>query len=206
MDWYLYALAIVAGYLLGNFSSGTVVSRIFGLDDIRRHGSGNPGTTNVMRTLGFLPALLTFLGDALKAVIAVCVGLMLADRAGGMLGGLFCVAGHNWPVFMHFKGGRGIASSFGVVLVLSPYMALALFCVQIVVLLLTKYMSVASIISAALYAVLSVIYYPGDWYRMGFAMLLCALAIYSHRSNIKRLIAGSENKLDLSKLPHAKAK
>ena len=207
MDWLLYILIAVVGYALGNFSSGTVVSKLFGLrDDIRNHGSGNPGTTNVMRTLGFVPALITFLGDVFKAVLSALIGLWLKGEIGGIVGGLCCVIGHNWPVFMGFKGGKGMAASFGATLVLAPKVALVIFFTQLIVLFATRYMSVASLSSAVLLPVLVWLLYRGDWPLFAFGAVLGLLAVYCHRSNIKRLKEGKENKLDFGHLPHSKMK
>ena len=207
MDWLLYVVIAICAYFIGNFQSGSVVARLFGLkDDIRNHGSGNPGTTNVMRTLGVVPAVMTFALDVLKAIAATLIGLWLRGKMGGIVGGVCCVAGHNWPVLMKFKGGKGMAASFGAVLLLEPWAALVLFVLQLAILFTTRYMSVASLSSAVLLPILTLILYKGDWALFVFAALLSVMAIYCHRSNLKRLREGKENRMDFSHLPHAKMK
>ena len=106
-----YALCAVIAYLLGNFTTGVYVTKWFSNLDIRKVGSGNPGTTNVLRTLGWLPSALTLLGDVLKGLLGGWIGYWIAGEMGARIGGAFAVAGHNWPMFAKFKGGKGIAAS-----------------------------------------------------------------------------------------------
>lgn len=190
----------VIGYLLGNFASGILVGRVFGQIDIRKTGSNNAGTTNVLRTLGWTPSLLTFVGDAIKGVVAVLIGKWIGGLYGGYVAGICVVLGHNWPVFYGFKGGKGIATSFGAILTLHPLIALALIVCQIVVVAITRYMSVASICSALLFIVLVCATQWGDWTQIIFSVILSALAIFSHRANIVRLMNHNENKLDFKKI------
>ena len=103
-----YAVIVVAGYLLGNISMGLIVSERYHMD-IREHGSGNAGTTNVLRTLGWLPSVLTLVGDVLKSFLACLLGKWLAGEPGLLVGGFMAVVGHNWPVFSGFRGGKGMA-------------------------------------------------------------------------------------------------
>ena len=100
-----YALCAVIAYLLGNFTTGVYVTKWFSNLDIRKVGSGNPGTTNVLRTLGWLPSALTLLGDVLKGLLGGWIGYWIAGEMGARIGGAFAVAGHNWPMFAKFKGG-----------------------------------------------------------------------------------------------------
>jgi len=206
MSWLWYILIAIGGYLLGNFSSGSLIARLFGLDDIRKHGSGNPGTTNVLRTLGILPAALTFLGDSLKSAIPAFVGLKLLGPVGGMLGGLCGILGHIWPVFMGFKGGKGVASTYGALFVLDPWLGLTILGIELIIMFVTCYMSVASISATVIYAVLALIFHFGDWYRVVFALILAALCVYCHRSNIARLKSKNENKLDFARILHSSKK
>lgn len=199
MDILKYVIVIVAGYFLGNLSTGQWIGYRFGKTDIREHGSGNPGTTNVLRTLGYLPSALTLLGDALKGTAAALIGLWLLGPLGARIGGLCAVVGRLFPVMYGFKGGKGIATSLGVVLVTDPLVILILFILQIVVIAITKYMSLASLISAASYLIVIWIRYRAEPVVVVLAGLLSALLIFAHRENIARLIAGKENKLDFSK-------
>lgn len=197
--WKWVAVAIV-GYLLGNFQTGVVVSRLMGNFDVRSRGSKSAGTTNVLRTMGYLPSLLTLVGDVLKGYIAAMIGLGLLGLWGARLGGLAAIIGHNWPALFHFRGGKGIATSLGVVLSFDPLIGLCLVICQITVLALTHIMSVASIASATLLTVLTVVLHFGDWPRIGFALVVTALGLWTHRANIGRLRRKNENILDFEEI------
>lgn len=194
-----YVLCAVIGYALGNFSTGMWIGYKFGKTDIRTHGSGNPGTTNVLRTLGWLPSILTLLGDALKASLAALIGLWLIGPEGARLAGLFALIGRIWPVMYKFQGGKGIATAAGVLLVTDPMALLVLLIIQVLVIAVTKYMSLASIFSAVLYFVYALVRLPHTPITMICCGALSALLIFAHRSNISRLLAGTENRLDFSK-------
>ena len=116
-------LAAVIGYLFGNIPSGVLIARIYGIGDIRKHGSGNTGTTNVLRTLGWLPSVLTLVGDCLKGYVACLIGKALCGDPGMLLAGLGAILGHDFPVFMGFKGGKGIATSLGLIIAINPWLA-----------------------------------------------------------------------------------
>ena len=204
-----YILAAVIGYLLGNVSSGYLVSKAYGLRDIRKHGSGNSGTTNVLRTLGWLPSVLTLAGDCLKGYLACLAGRYLAGDLGMLLGGLFAVQGHDFPAFMGFRGGKGIATSLGLIIAINPWMALALLLVQIIAVALTRYMSIASLITTISFPVLTAIMKHGkENYALFviFALVLAALSLFGHRGNIKRLIEGDENRLDFERISRVSEK
>lgn len=197
-----YAIIIVAGYLLGNISMGIIISHRYHMD-IRQHGSGNAGTTNVLRTLGWLPSALTLLGDALKSFAACMLGKWLAGDMGLMVGGLMAVIGHNWPAFNGFRGGKGMAASLGMVLALNWQLGLVFLGLEVVVAAATGYVSVASLITAALFPVgMGIVYrdHPDFWLYLGYAVVMAALAIFSHRSNIRRLCSGTENRLNFRKI------
>ncbi|MGI6174269.1 MAG: glycerol-3-phosphate 1-O-acyltransferase PlsY [Christensenellales bacterium] len=196
----MLVLCAAIGYLLGCVSGGILTGHAFGKLDIRSVGSNSAGTTNVLRTLGWLPSLVTFVIDALKGFFAAMIGGALAGELGAMAGGLFAVLGHNWPAFYRFKGGKGMATSFGVILVIDPLIAMILLAVQITVLVLTKTMSMASLSTAGLYFVLTLLIRFGNWRGITFSFVLSCLAIYSHRANIKRLIEHKENALQFDKI------
>jgi glycerol-3-phosphate acyltransferase PlsY len=193
-----WVIVIVAGYLMGNFSAGITSGMAFAKTDIRRHGSKSTGATNVLRTLGWLPSVLTLAGDALKGILAALLGKWLLGELGAYAGGLAAILGHNWPVFYGFKGGKGIATSFGVILIVEPWFGLAVLVSQFVVLPLTGYMSVASMASAVCYSVLTLAFRFGNWPEAGFALALTGLALYTHRANIARLRRGEEHKTRFS--------
>lgn len=194
-------IAIAIGYCLGNVSTGLIISKLVNGMDIRKAGSGNAGATNVLRTLGWLPSLLTFLGDAVKGLLAALLGLWLAGQTGAMLGGLAAVAGHNWPAAFGFKGGKGISTSFGVILVVQPVCALVLLVVMIAAVYLTHTVSIGSIAAAVAYVLINVfITLFSDLPTFLFSVALAALALFQHRGNMQRLIKHRENSLDFSKI------
>lgn len=200
MIWLKYLLIAVLCYFLGNISTGLLVGKLFAHTDIRQHGSGNAGTTNVMRTLGWFPSVLTLAGDVLKAFLAVVIGRAIAGQIGWIVGATAVLLGHNWPVLFGFKGGKGMACSLGIILATEPLIALIVFVVQVVVLIATRYMSVASLITSVLYPVLVACLHPQDTPYVIFSIIAAALAIFCHRSNIDRLIHHCENRLDFSKI------
>ena len=196
-------LAAVIGYLLGNISSGYLVSKAYGLRDIRKHGSGNSGTTNVLRTLGWLPSVLTLIGDCLKGFFACLIGRALGGDLGMLIGGLCAILGHDFPVFLGFKGGKGIATSLGLILAINPMIAVAELVVQVVAVAITRTMSVASLITTVAFPVLVAIMErgrPNYPLFLGFSIVAAALSLFGHRTNIDRLIKGKENTLDFKKI------
>ena len=202
-------LAGVIGYLMGNISSGYLVAKAFGLQDIRTHGSGNSGTTNVLRTLGWLPSVLTLVGDCLKGYLACLVGRALGGDLGMLIGGLCAILGHDFPVFMGFRGGKGIATSLGLIIAINPLMALAELVVQIIAVAITRTMSIASLITAVAFPVLTIIMErgrPNYLLFVGFSIAASALALFGHRGNIDRLIRGKENTLDFEKISRVSKK
>ena len=196
-------LAGIIGYLLGNISSGVLISKGFGIRDIRRHGSGNSGTTNVLRTLGWLPSVLTLICDCLKGFVACVIGRALGGDPGMLIGGFCAVLGHDYPVFFGFKGGKGIATSLALIIAINPWLALAELITEIVVVAVTRYMSVASLVTTVAFPVFVAILCRGRenfWLFMAFAIAASALSLFQHRSNIQRLIRGEENRLDFEKI------
>ena len=200
MIWLKYLLIAVICYFLGNISTGLLIGKLTAQIDIRQHGSGNAGTTNVMRTLGWVPSLLTLAGDVLEAVLAVVIGRAIAGEIGWIVGAVAVLLGHNWPVLFGFKGGKGMACSLGIILATEPLFALIVLAVQVLVLVITRYMSVASLTTSVLYPVLVICFHASDTPYVVFSILAACLAIFCHRSNISRLIHHTENRLDYSKI------
>ena len=194
-------IVIVAGYLLGSISTGVVLSRLFAKTDIRSQGSGNAGTTNMLRVLGRKMALLTFIGDILKGIIAVFIGKwLIGGELGGLLGVVGAVLGHYYPLYFCFKGGKGIATSFGSLLFVFPVQALLAFAVFLILVAVTHYVSVGSIAAAITLPLLIVItrfQEPTLWI---ITVCIGASVVWRHRANIKRLMNHTENKLDFSTL------
>jgi acyl phosphate:glycerol-3-phosphate acyltransferase len=189
-----YVLVSVIAYFLGNFATSYIVSMRSAHIDIRKHGSGNAGATNVLRVLGAKAAAVTFIGDALKGVIAVLIGRYIAGSNGALIAGLFVVVGHNWPVTLGFKGGKGVATTIGSMLAINPLLVSIVFAVGIIVLITTKYVSLASIIGMVIFPIVMIVFKQGPEYII-FSIILAMLAIFKHRTNIVRLLNGTESKL-----------
>ncbi len=198
--WLQYVIVGVVAYLLGSFSTGLTVARVQHGPNLREVGSKNTGATNVMRTMGLKNGLVTFIGDFLKAALACGIGWWITgNRYGAMLAGILVILGHNWPVFFQFKGGKGVASSCGVLLVCYPIPALICFVLTILLIYLTKYVSLGSMFMLTLFAVITAVTNWGDWLVILWAVTLLALCLLRHRTNIVRLIHGKENKISFGK-------
>jgi len=196
-------LAIVAAYLLGAVPFGLLIGKLKGID-IREHGSGNIGATNVLRVLGKPLGITTFILDALKGFIPsfffpviaeqISPGAMI-DQVLSVLCGAFAIIGHNFPVFLRFKGGKGIATSAGVLIGIAPLAALSGVCVWVVIFFTTRYVSLASIISAvAVIAAGWILHRDGSLVLPIVLTILGLLAILRHKANIVRLLNGTENR------------
>lgn len=206
-------ICVVIGYLFGLFQTGYIYGMINHVD-IRKHGSGNAGTTNALRTLGWKAGAITFIGDCLKCVLAVLlVRFIFADSSHvellAIYAGLGAVLGHNFPFYLNFKGGKGIASTVGLILAVNPVMFLIVAIVFIAIVWFTQYVSLGSIVIMVLFVIQVVIYGQMDGFGLtggelyefyAIAIVLAALAIWRHRANIKRLATGTENKTDLRKI------
>lgn len=191
-----YVLVGVIAYLLGSISTGLLVAKMNHGPNLREVGSKNTGASNVLRTMGLKSGLMTFAGDCGKAALACGIGYWTLGLYGAMLAGLMVILGHNWPVFFQFKGGKGVASSCGVMLVCFPIPALISYAVAIGIIALTRFISLGSMCMLTVYAILvCVMCSGGDMLMILWAVLLAALCILRHRTNIGRLIHGTENKL-----------
>nr|WP_314277168.1 glycerol-3-phosphate 1-O-acyltransferase PlsY [uncultured Peptostreptococcus sp.] len=195
----IYLLVILISYFLGSISWAYIISKYVFSSDIRQYGSKNPGTTNMLRTFGKKAGVITLLGDLIKGSLAVVISNLLAARMGlepdlaKYISALAVVCGHNWSIFMRFKGGKGVATSYGTMLVISPLMTLASISFYLVILVVTRYVSIASILGVSLFPILMVL--ANDMSGIWLGILLSISVIYKHRDNIRRLIDGSENKL-----------
>ena len=197
------AITVLIGYLLGNLNGAVCVSHMLG-DDVRTHGSGNAGLTNFIRNYGAGKAALVILIDAGKAVVGCLVGGFLLRnywdfQAGAALGGAAVMLGHVFPVFLGFRGGKGILSGFFIALVTDYRIALAILAVFALVYLLTRYVSLGSVLAALAFGVSFVILHYDFLPTMLCGIFMSALAIFMHRQNILRLIKGEERKTDLFK-------
>lgn len=193
-------LCLAFGYLFGCFSTGYVVGKLNKID-IRKYGSGNTGTTNALRTLGAKAGALVLIGDLLKAVIPILLVrfLLFPDVSNLTLltlyTGLGAVTGHNFPFWLKFKGGKGIAATGGVMLAFDPYIVIIALPLFVLSVLITRYVSVGSLIVAVLMPIWILFRYPGDLHMLIVSLFFMVLAFYKHRSNIKRLMNGTENKI-----------
>lgn len=188
-------IGIAASYLLGSVSFSILMAKWLKKIDIRQHGSGNAGATNTLRVLGKGPALAVFLLDIAKGVAAVLIGRWLGDEQWVQVAcGLAAIIGHNWPVFFRFKGGKGIATTIGVVAILAFVPSLIAGAVAIAAIALTRYVSLGSLLFALLLPIMAALF-AVDTYVVWGAVVIALLAFYRHRSNIKKLVTGTENKL-----------
>lgn len=199
-------ICVVVAYLIGSVNFAVIFSKAFMKKDVREVGSGNAGATNVLRSAGVLPGVLTFLCDALKGFVASYLGKivfeMIEPNEYGIIGayicGLACMLGHILPIFFKFKGGKGVATSVGIFAVCAP-VAIALgLAVFAIITVATKYVSLASVIATVVVVVTSVIFRTTDTlvlqqFILSFTM--GAIVIFKHKDNIKRLLNGTENKI-----------
>lgn len=202
-------IVLVIGYLLGTFQTGYLYGKSKGID-IRKHGSGNSGTTNTLRTLGWKAGVVTFAGDLLKAILAVAIAHLLYQgscpdgvKVLELYAGFGAVLGHNFPFYLKFKGGKGIACTAGVILVVCPQavpVCLSLFLILVVA---TRYVSLGSIcmliafvVQVILFNHMGIIHIGADWVVEFDVLTICfaAMGIWRHRANIVRLLHGTENK------------
>ena len=189
-------LIIIICYLLGSIPFGVIIAKSIRKIDIRDYGSGNIGASNAFRILGPGLAIFVLLGDVLKGFLAIYL-FQLFDISNLMIiviGGLAVIAGHDWSVFLKFKGGKGIATTYGVVLSFHPAIALLSAFTWLIIIALTKYSSVASMTSLSVMLILMFLFQQPIEYII-FGAIILALAIYRHRENIIRLKEGRENKI-----------
>ena len=182
-------------YLIGSISFAAILSHKIKNDDVRSHGSGNAGTTNMIRTFGWGLGMLTFVCDAAKGALAVFLSILMGGDIGLLLGSVFVVAGHNWPVFFGFKGGKGVATTTGVLFVIMPLETLIIFTVCIVIIALFKMVSLGSIIGGISIIVAALVFHNGQIYMQIAIIVMGIFMLIAHSSNIKRILSNRENKI-----------
>jgi len=192
LEWILVG---AGAYVCGATPSGLWICRWLGNLDIREYGSRNTGATNVYRVMGWKIAFLVFLLDSFKGAFGVWLGLWLSGNSNGALfGGLMALVGHTWSFWMGFKGGRGVATGIGVLASLMPQVAGVSFLLWLVTVLLTRYVSLGSILGAVAAPICTWwLGYPPAY--LAFAIVIAVFVIFRHRENISRLIKGNENKV-----------
>ena len=199
----IYLIIIITAYLLGNISTSYIVAKRLAGVDIRTQGSGNAGSTNVLRTLGKKAGALTFIGDVLKGLIAVLIarfiayGVNLDDTTCAYIAVVAVVLGHNYPVFLGFKGGKGVATSLGSMLGMNPLVALSCLGFFIIIVAITKYVSLGSMLGIGLSPVIMMLNHNTKGVLV--TLFLAISVAITHRENIKRLLNGTERKLGQKK-------
>ena len=207
----VYIIVAVIAYLLGSISFSVIISKKMAGFDVREKGSGNAGTTNVLRSVGKKAAVITLIFDVLKGVLAVLVAYIAGnivkegvDKALLIqIAGLLVIVGHTFPIFFGFKGGKGIATALGVLLITNWNIGLICLVFALVLMALTKMVSLGSISAAILFPVL-ILFMPHTAYLVDgnyiiYSILIAVLVVFNHRTNVKRLLSGTENKLDFKK-------
>ncbi|WP_027409764.1 glycerol-3-phosphate 1-O-acyltransferase PlsY [Anoxybacteroides tepidamans] len=187
-------LIVIAAYLLGSIPFALVVGKVgYGID-IREHGSGNLGGTNTFRVLGVKAGLIVTIGDILKGTLAASLPVLFAADIHPLLVGAFAVIGHTYPIFAGFRGGKAVATSGGILLSYSPFLFFTLLAVFFIVLYLSKYVSLSSML-AGVYSIIYSVFFTDDVPLMIAVSLLTAFVFYRHRANIKRIINKTEPKV-----------
>ena len=206
-----YIIVVIIAYLLGSISFSVIISKKLAGFDVREKGSGNAGATNMLRSVGVKGAVLTLIGDCLKGVIAILVAVIVgkiaknADKALLVqLAGIAVVLGHTFPIFFNFKVGKGVATALGVVLVTNWQIGLICLVFALVLMALSRMVSLGSVGACVLFPVLvlfiksNYIVTEGSSYLI-YSIILAVIVAFNHRSNIKRLLTGTENKISFKK-------
>ena len=188
-----YIESAALGYIIGNIQFAVIFSYLLHRDDVRHHGSGNAGSTNMLRVYGKLDGIITFAGDLLKGVAGVLIGKALGGESCAYVGAVGVLLGHCYPAFFGFHGGKGVASSLGAVFALNPLYGAAISVVAAIVAILTKTISAASLAGTTAYLVIALIW--GTKANKLFAAVVFAVICIRHRENIARMIAGSEGRV-----------
>lgn len=195
-----FALCAIAGYLLGNISPSYILGKRIDKKDIRNSGSGNAGTTNVIRSYGFKKGIIVFLLDLLKGALGFLLGWLISGAyLGAVIGGVACIIGHDFPVFLGFRGGKGVSASIGLLVAINPVLGAAVVVLGVLLAAVTKKMSIGSMSGLLAAPVLLAIFEPQNQIAVCAMAFVCALGIFMHRGNITRLIAGQENDLSMKK-------
>lgn len=208
-------ISAVVSYLLGSLNFGIIISKLLNKDDVRSHGSGNAGSTNMLRNYGKKYAVMTIIGDMLKVAVAIIISFIIVRKMGNIslaenggayilgidarmftksFSGLFCVLGHIFPCFFGFKGGKGVATAGGMVFMIDWRIALILLAIFAIIVLITKYVSLGSIAMAVFYPVFIFIFYKSLPLAL-LSLIFTLIVLLAHRENIKKLINHTESKI-----------
>jgi glycerol-3-phosphate acyltransferase PlsY len=211
--WKFFPLLVLASYFFGSLNFSIIFSKAINKNDIRNLGSKNAGFSNVLRSIGVLPAVLTFVGDFAKSIFVIYFGKLILERleisakempAALYILGLFCFLGHVYPCFFGFKGGKGILAGWAMNLLIDWRVFAASILIFLIVLFVFKMISLASIVSAVCYPIFvftSAFFYGSDFalHILGIVSILSLITIFKHKSNFKRIISGTESKVDVRK-------
>ena len=206
-----YIITALAAYALGSLNWAIIISRLKYHDDIRNYGSGNAGMTNMLRTYGKTDAILTFAGDMLKTMVSIVIGMLLVGSvgAGNYVAGFFAILGHVYPVYYRFKGGKGVVAAATTILMLDPRIFLILITIFLIIVAISRYISLGSVVCAMLYPLLVYVVNKTAWLGMNgavgeflyvsviFSFVIGLFVIILHRKNIERLMTGKESKISL---------
>ena len=204
-----YIIIAILAYCIGSISFSVIISKKMAGFDVREKGSKNAGSTNVLRTVGKKAAIITLICDVLKGVVAILLAVIAGNVVSGLdkallvqIAGLAVVIGHTFPIFFNFKGGKGVATSLGVLFMVNWQIALICLVFALILIIVTRMVSVGSVTASILFPVLTLFLHnhylvPGNY--LIFAIILAVFIAYNHRSNIKRILNGTENKIGSKK-------
>ncbi len=211
----VYIIVLIIAYLIGSINFSVIFSKKFAGFDLREKGSGNAGTTNMLRTVGKRAALITLICDILKGIVPVLLAILIGNIVNhfemnvqieylAQIAGIATIIGHTFPIFFGFKGGKGVASSLGLILIINWHIGLMCLVFALIIMALTRMVSAGSVTAAILFLVLAIFgvssqYYIVEGNYIIFSIALVAIVIFNHRSNIKRILNGTENKLSFKK-------
>ncbi len=187
-------IAVAAAYIIGSIPTGVIVARLHGVD-LRSQGSGNIGATNALRVIGRKAGAMTLAGDLLKGILAVYLAVRLAGHDAGLLAAAAAVVGHDFSLFMGFKGGKGVATTFGAFVAVEPLVALIAFMVWLATVIVWRYSSLGAIVSFSLLPVMVMLFGAHDRGLVLLSLFMTGLALIKHRSNIARLLKGTEPRI-----------
>ena len=206
----IYVIVAIIAYIIGSINISILISKKVAGFDVREKGSGGTGATNMLRSVGKLPALITLVWDILKGAISIGIALFLGWATGTkdiatlvQIAGIFAIIGHTFPIFFGFKGGKGVATSLGILLMTNWQIGLICLVFAIVLMVLTRMVSVGSVAAAILFPILTLFIGNTNFIAEGnyfiFSLIIALIVIFNHRENIKRIIDGKENKLSFKK-------
>lgn len=207
-----YIIIAIIAYLVGSINFSVIISKRMAGFDVREKGSGNAGTTNMLRSIGVKAAVITLLCDILKGVVVILIAILIGNIVDGLddallvqLAGIFVIIGLTFPIFFGFKGGKGIATSLGVLLMINWQIGLICLVFALILMAITRMVSVGSIAAAILFPVLVVfigqnyIVPVNNWSYLIFSIIIAILVLFNHRENLKRIFTGKENKISFKK-------